>query len=121
MESVESWCGGDDDVKMAESQKTTSPMKSQSSFDNDKFMSPTSSLAAREDTSVNEDKDDMFQDFHIRLMAYLNSLTVDMSEWGSALIPEFLADTLMLSEEDLDGMLGILRMEMASIPNEFDL
>lgn len=121
MESVESWCGGDDDVKMAESQKTTSPMKSQSSFDNDKFMSPTSILAAREDTSVNEDKDDMFQDFHIRLMAYLNSLTVDMSEWGSALIPEFLADTLMLSEEDLDGMLGILRMEMASIPNEFDL
>jgi hypothetical protein len=119
VESVENWCGGDDDVK-AESPKTTSRTKPQSSFCND-FMSPMSSIATREEISLDDDKGDTYQDFHIHLMAYLNSLTVDLSEWGSALIPEFLMETIMVSEDDLDGMLGILRTEMAKIPNDFDL
>lgn len=67
--------------------------------------------------------------FHLFLMTYLQSLADDLYTWGASFqdvevksTATQLMEAIMISEEDLEGMMGILRTEIdrGSSPVDFD-
>ena len=122
IQAVESWCGPDDMDDLTTTKGTVNnigPFKSRE-IREETVSTSTGGTTPRKEENLNEDSYAQYHHFHIHLMTYLNSLTVDLGTWGTAIVPTSLMDAIMLSEEDLDGMLDILRTEMNLIPDDFD-
>lgn len=125
IEAVGSWCAIED-IEDSSGIRATVQAANRASLDrNEEVQSPILSIDTGDDQDGSQQgenlkSDHTQEDFRIHLMAYLNSFTVLLSEVGATLIPTSLQETIMLSEEDLDGMLGILRSEMENIPDDFD-
>jgi curved DNA-binding protein CbpA len=86
------WCGDDDDP---------------------------SELVAHAEHQTIQDVGDSTPDFHVFLMTYLQSLAQDLYALGSSIqtlqlesTSNSMMDLMMISDEDLEEMLGILRKEM---------
>ena len=77
----------------------------------------------RNASNNNNNIDPTTPSFQAFLMTYLQSLASDLYTWGSTFQQQMgewdvttMLDTVMISEDDLEGMLGILRMELDQTP-----
>ena len=120
VQAVESWCGPDDMDDLTTIKDSVNKKFKNREPRDETVSTSTGGTTPMKDESQEEDTYAQYRHFHIHLMTYLNSLTVDLGAWGTAIVPTSLMEAIMLSEEDLDGMIDILRTEMDLIPDDFD-
>jgi hypothetical protein len=105
------WCGTDDDAYPSKQVQEQEGINERGIFgsEQDAAQSTASAKASASETP----------EFHLFLMTYLQTLAEDLHNWGASLQDLDVANSgtqmmeaMMISEEDLEGMMGILRTEM---------